>query len=112
MMGLEEEVHTLGRKLSASEEELAHFRNECSSLRYKQEQLAYMCPYKGFVSLVLWILINLCVCECTRLENTQVESCLSENQRRLTSRIGDLQNAQERNQIMDEKNSEKNRQYI
>jgi len=53
MMGLEEEVHTLGRKLSASEEELAHFRNECSSLRYKQEQLAYMCPYKGFVSLVL-----------------------------------------------------------
>ncbi|CAM4475362.1 unnamed protein product [Leuciscus chuanchicus] len=72
MMGLEEEVHTLGRKLSASEDELSHFRNECSSLR---------------------------------LENTQVESSLSENQRRLTSRIGDLQNAQERNQILDEKNN-------
>ncbi|KAK7165840.1 hypothetical protein R3I93_005806 [Phoxinus phoxinus] len=72
MMGLEEEVHTLGRKLSASEDELGHFRNECSSLR---------------------------------LENTQVESSLSENQRRLTSRIGDLQNAQERNQILDEKNN-------
>lgn len=72
MMGLEEEVHTLGRNLSASEDELSHFRNECSSLR---------------------------------LENTQVESSLSENQRRLTSRIGDLQNAQERNQILDEKNN-------
>ncbi|XP_048052233.1 testis-specific gene 10 protein [Megalobrama amblycephala] len=72
MMGLEGEVHTLGRKLSASEEELSRLRNECSSLR---------------------------------LENTQMESSLSENQRRLTNKIGDLQNTQERNKMLDEKSN-------
>ncbi|NP_001070757.2 testis-specific gene 10 protein isoform X3 [Danio rerio] len=71
MMGLEEEVHNLSRKLSASEEELIRCRNECCSLR---------------------------------LSNNQMESSLSENQRRLTNRIGELQNAQERNKTLDEMN--------
>ncbi|XP_051559227.1 testis-specific gene 10 protein [Myxocyprinus asiaticus] len=71
MIGLEEEVHTLGRKLNSSHEELSHLRNECSSLR---------------------------------LSNNQMESSLSESQRRLTSRIGELQNVQEKNKLLDEKN--------
>uniref|UniRef100_A0A9J8CTN4 Testis specific, 10 n=1 Tax=Cyprinus carpio carpio TaxID=630221 RepID=A0A9J8CTN4_CYPCA len=71
MMGLEEEVQVLGRKLSASEEELSRLRNECSSFR---------------------------------LANNQLEISLSENQRRLSSRIGELQNTHERNKMLDEKN--------
>ncbi|XP_051983067.1 testis-specific gene 10 protein [Xyrauchen texanus] len=71
IIGLEEEVHTLARKLNSSHEELSHMRNECSS---------------------------------RRLTNNQMESSLSENQRRLTSRIGELQNVQEKNKLLDEKN--------
>uniref|UniRef100_A0A671SKK2 Testis specific, 10 n=1 Tax=Sinocyclocheilus anshuiensis TaxID=1608454 RepID=A0A671SKK2_9TELE len=71
MMSLEEEVQILGRKLNASEEELNHLTNECSS---------------------------------RRLTNNQLEISLSENQRRLTSRIGELHNTQERNKMLDEKN--------
>jgi hypothetical protein len=33
MMGLEEEVHTLGRKLTAAEDEHSRTRNECVMLR-------------------------------------------------------------------------------
>ncbi|XP_056322080.1 testis-specific gene 10 protein [Danio aesculapii] len=77
MMGLEEELHTLTRKLSASEEELIRCRNECSSLR---------------------------------LANNQMETSLSENQRRLTNRIGELQNSQERNKSLDEMNDSLMRQ--
>uniref|UniRef100_A0A9J7WUJ3 Testis specific, 10 n=1 Tax=Cyprinus carpio carpio TaxID=630221 RepID=A0A9J7WUJ3_CYPCA len=43
-------------------------------------------------------------CSSRRLANNQLEISLSENQRRLTSRIGELQNTQERNKMLDEKN--------
>ncbi|XP_056628282.1 testis-specific gene 10 protein isoform X1 [Triplophysa dalaica] len=39
MIGLEEEVHTLGQKLNGSEEELGRLRNECSSLRLFNSQM-------------------------------------------------------------------------
>ncbi|XP_051561137.1 testis-specific gene 10 protein-like [Myxocyprinus asiaticus] len=39
MIGLEEEVHTIGRKLNASDEELSRLRNECSSLRLSNSQM-------------------------------------------------------------------------
>ncbi|XP_029596788.1 testis-specific gene 10 protein isoform X2 [Salmo trutta] len=71
MMGLEEEVHTLGRKLTAAEDEHSRTRNECVMLR---------------------------------LSNSETQSALSDSQRRLTSRIGELQNSQERNKLLDEKN--------
>ncbi|KAL7845731.1 hypothetical protein AOLI_G00239230 [Acnodon oligacanthus] len=71
MMGLEEEVHTLGRKLTAGEDELNRLKNECTMLR---------------------------------LSSSHAESALSETQRRLTSRIGELQNIQEKNKQLDERN--------
>uniref|UniRef100_A0A8C7PK14 Testis specific, 10 n=1 Tax=Oncorhynchus mykiss TaxID=8022 RepID=A0A8C7PK14_ONCMY len=71
MMGLEEEVHTLGRKLTAAEDEHSRTRNECVMLR---------------------------------LSNSETQNALSDSQRRLTSRIGELQNSQERNKLLDEKN--------
>ncbi|XP_031648563.1 testis-specific gene 10 protein isoform X1 [Oncorhynchus kisutch] len=71
MMGLEEEVHTLGRKLTAAEDEQSRTRNECVMLR---------------------------------LSNSETQNALSDSQRRLTSRIGELQNSQERNKLLDEKN--------
>ncbi|KAK6325401.1 hypothetical protein J4Q44_G00047430 [Coregonus suidteri] len=71
MMGLEEEVHTLGRKLTAAEDEHSRTRNECVMLR---------------------------------LSNGETQNALSDSQRRLTSRIGELQNSQERNKLLDEKN--------
>ncbi|XP_059407631.1 testis-specific gene 10 protein-like [Carassius carassius] len=43
-------------------------------------------------------------CSSRRVANNQLEISLSENQRRLTSRIGELQNTQERNKMLDEKN--------
>ncbi|XP_073698659.1 testis-specific gene 10 protein [Garra rufa] len=43
-------------------------------------------------------------CSSLRLANNQLEISLSENQRRLTSRIGELQNTHERNKMLDEKN--------
>ncbi|XP_038835804.1 testis-specific gene 10 protein-like [Salvelinus namaycush] len=71
MMVLEEEVHTLGRKLTAAEDEHSRTRNECVMLR---------------------------------LSNSETQNALSDSQRRLTSRIGELQNSQERNKLLDEKN--------
>ncbi|XP_029612756.1 testis-specific gene 10 protein-like [Salmo trutta] len=71
MMGLEEEVHSLGRKLTAAEDEHSRTRNECVMLR---------------------------------LSNSETQNALSDSQRRLTSRIGELQNSQERNKLLDEKN--------
>uniref|UniRef100_A0A672LHX7 Testis-specific gene 10 protein-like n=1 Tax=Sinocyclocheilus grahami TaxID=75366 RepID=A0A672LHX7_SINGR len=43
-------------------------------------------------------------CSSRRLTNNQLEISLSENQRRLTSRIGEVHNTQERNKMLDEKN--------
>ncbi|KAK3510802.1 hypothetical protein QTP70_022723 [Hemibagrus guttatus] len=71
MMGLEEQVKTLGRKLAATEGELSCLKNECNLLR---------------------------------LSNTQTGNTLSETQKRLVNRIGDLQRVQKKNQQLDEKN--------
>ncbi|KAM6945724.1 testis-specific gene 10 protein [Aplochiton taeniatus] len=43
-------------------------------------------------------------CGTLRLSNNQAENALIDSQRRLTSRIGELQNVQERNKMLDEKN--------
>uniref|UniRef100_A0A673YHY7 Testis specific, 10 n=1 Tax=Salmo trutta TaxID=8032 RepID=A0A673YHY7_SALTR len=83
MMGLEEEVHSLGRKLTAAEDEHSRTRNECS------------CGW-GFTSCISHILDT--------LSNSETQNALSDSQRRLTSRIGELQNSQERNKLLDEKN--------
>ncbi|XP_030634826.1 testis-specific gene 10 protein [Chanos chanos] len=71
MMGLEDEIRGLGRKLASTEEELNRVRNECSILR---------------------------------LSSSQTETALTDSQRRLTHRIGELQKVQERNKMLDEKN--------
>jgi hypothetical protein len=44
-----------------------------------------------------------------RLSNSETQNALSDSQRRLTSRIGELQNSQERNKLLDEKNGEETR---
>ena len=49
------------------------------------------------------LFIRVCVCV-SRLAHNESESNLNETQRRLTSRIGDLQKIQERNKLLDEKN--------
>ncbi|XP_053471952.1 testis-specific gene 10 protein isoform X2 [Ictalurus furcatus] len=71
MMGLEEEVKTLGRKLAATDVELSCLKNECSTLR---------------------------------LSNAQTENTLSETQKRLINRVGDLQRVQTKNEQLDERN--------
>ncbi len=64
-----------------------------------------------FFCLILLLFIYFCVCIYTRLANNQLDISLSENQRRLTSRIGELQNTHERNKMLDEKNGKKTRSY-
>ncbi|KAJ8003814.1 hypothetical protein DPEC_G00152310 [Dallia pectoralis] len=71
VVGLEEKIHTLGRKLTSTEDELNRTKDECGILR---------------------------------LSDSETQNALSDAQRRLTSRIGELQNCQERNKLLDEKN--------
>ncbi|XP_066517536.1 testis-specific gene 10 protein [Hoplias malabaricus] len=72
MIALEDEVFTLDRKLSTTEDELSRLKNECTMLR---------------------------------LSNSHAGSALSETQRRLTSRIEELQKTQAKNQQLDERNN-------
>lgn len=51
MMGLEEQVSTLGRKLAATKGELSCLKNECSMLRLAHTMLQYNTIYNCFFTL-------------------------------------------------------------
>ncbi|KPP66523.1 testis-specific protein 10-like [Scleropages formosus] len=86
---LEEEVHNWSSKMAVTEEELSKAKTECSILR--QDACCLIVLF--FSSAVVH-----------RLSNSQVENALSESQRKLTSKIAELQSTQERNKQMDKKN--------
>ncbi|XP_052401852.1 testis-specific gene 10 protein isoform X1 [Carassius gibelio] len=103
---LEQRVEDLQAAVLTLEQERGELRSRHAQMRETmmalEEEVQVLGPKLSSSEEELSRLRN--ECSSLRLANNQLEISLSENQRRLTSRIGELQNTQERNKMLDEKN--------